>query len=373
MYHPGAERLRRAMPQCMLFERQSAARPAAALARCSRFLLILRHIMIVHCKPPYRLWCLVAALAAAHSVFAQPEALRAAAQRPVRIVVPSMGGGIADSVARIVAARLQENSRSAYQVENRPGDESHFGAEVVAKAEPDGSIVLFAPITLYAAAVSLYARLHYAFESDFTPVTLIANAPHLLATHPSLPVRSVKDLVALAHANPDRIRWASHGRNSLSQLELEMFKSLSGIKVSSVPYGNTARVLPELLAGNADLVFDSIAAVLPHVKTGRLRGIAVAGGRRSPALREVPTVAEAGVAGFEADHWYGLLAPEGTGKAIVDRLNEDFAKAVNATEVRERLLQYGIEARSSGPADLAKTVRGEVAKWEKVVKTAARP
>lgn len=357
------------MPPRMLCEGQSAAWPATALARCLRFLLILRQIMRIHRKPPYRLWFLLAALAAA-SVFAQPDALRAAAQRPVRIVVPYMGGGTADSIARIIAARLQENSRPAYQVENRPGDEGRFGAEVVAKAEPDGYTVLFAPVTLYAAAVNLYARLHYDLESDFTPVTLIANAPHLLATHPSLPVRSVKDLVALAHANPGRIRWASHGKTSLSQLELEMFKSLSGIRVSSVPYGNSARVLPELLAGNADLVFDSIAAALPHVKAGRLRGIAVAGGRRSPALREVPTVAEAGVAGFEADYWYGLLAPEGTGKPIVDRLNEDFAKAVNAAEIRERLLQYGIEALSSSAGDFAKTVRGEVAKWGKVVRTA---
>lgn len=326
-------------------------------------------------KLPYRLCCLLAALATTSAVLAQSDAARASAPQPVRIVVPFLANGIADSVTRIVVSRLADNSKSGYRVENRPGDDGHFGAEVVAKAEPDGHTLLFAPVTLYAAAVSLFDKLHYDLESDFTPVTLIANAPHVLVAHPSLPVKSVKDIVALAKARPGQMRWISHGKNSLSLLELEMFSSLSGIRINRIPYNNSGTVLPELLAGNAELTFDTVAATLPHIKSGKLRAIAIAGSQRSPALREVPTVAEAGVAGFEANYWYGLLIPEGAGKPVVDRLNEDFAKAVNSAETRERLLRHGIEARSSTSAELAKIIHSEVAKWAKVVKTAsaARP
>ena len=322
-----------------------------------------------------RLLCLIPLLAAGFSAFAQPDTARAQSPRPVRIVVPFLGGGMADAVARIVAARAQELSQTPYHVENRPGDDGHFGAEVVAKAEPDGSTLLFAPIAVYASAVSLLAKLHYSLESDFIPVTLIANAPHVLVAHPSLPVQSVKDLLALAKARPGQMRWIAHGKNSLSQLEMEMLSSLSGIRINRVPFSNGGAMLAELIAGNAELAFDTVATTLPHVKAGRLRALALAGSQRLPALRELPTIAESGIAGFEADYWYALLAPEGVAKPAVERLNEDFSKAVTSAGIRDRLLPHGIEVRSSTSAELARIIRDEVAKWAKVAKaaSAARP
>ena len=309
-------------------------------------------------------------LSLASVVAAHAESPRTPAARPVRVVVPFLGGGVADSVARIVVSRARDLSKTPYQVENRPGDDGHFGAEVVAKSEPDGTVALFAPVTLYAAAVSLFRDLHYSLESDFTPVTLIANAPHLLLVHPSLPVKSVKDLLALAKARPGEVRWLAHGRSSLSRLELDMLSSLGGIRLAGVPYSKSGTVLPELAAGNAELAFDSIAAALPHIKSGKLRAIAVAGARRSPALRDVPTVAEGGVAGFEANYWYALLVPEGAAKPVVERLSDDFTKAIASPETRERLLPHGIEAHASTGAELAKIIRDDVAKWANVAKNA---
>ena len=321
-------------------------------------------------KEPVRLPALLCLIALLAGAFAQPDSARAQSPRPVHIVVPFLGGGMADAVARIVVSRANELSRTPYQVENRPGDDGHFGAEVVAKAEPDGSTLLFAPIAVYASAVGLYAKLHYDFESDFAPVTLIANAPHVLVAHPSLPVKSIKDLLALAKARPGQMRWIAHGRNSLSQLEMEMLSSLSGIRINRVPFSNGGTMLAELVAGNAELGFDTVATTLPHVKSGKLRALALAGSQRSPALRELPTIAESGVPGFEADYWYAVLAPEGVVRPVIERLHDDLSKAVNSAGVRDRLLPHGIEVKSSTPAELARILREEVTKWAKVVKAA---
>ena len=312
---------------------------------------------------------LLRALTLLAAVFATP-ALPADAARPVRIIVPFLGGSLADDMARIVANMLDKTARQPFVVENRPGDDGHFGAELVAKAPFDGYTLLLAPIVDYAAAVSLHATLHYDLLADFTPVTLIANAPHVVVAHPSLPAKTVAAVIALAKSRPGQIRWGSHGIISLSQLELEMFRDLSDIRITSVQFNSSSATLSELLAGNADLLFDSIAATLPHIKSGRLRAVAVAGSRRSPTLRELPTVAEAGVKGFEADYWYGILAPEGVDQSVITKLNDDFAKAINARDVGERLMFFGIEARSSTSAELAQIMRGEVAKWAKVIKDA---
>lgn len=311
----------------------------------------------------------IGTLALLTMVFAVP-ALPADTARPVRVIVPFLGGGLPDSVARIVAKKTADHTGRPFVVENRPGDDGHFGAELVSKAEPDGYTLLFAPVTNYAAAVSLYATRHYDLDADFAPVTLIANAPHVLAVHPSLPARTVGELIAVARSKPGQLRWASHGRTSLSRLEYEMFRSLTGVKAESVPYANSSDALPELLAGNVDILFDSIASALPHIQSGRLRGIAVAGARRSPALARLPTVAEAGVKGFEADYWYGILVPDGVGKSVIERLQRDLAAATGAADVRDGLLRYGIEPHGSSPGELVKIMHGETAKWGKVVREA---
>jgi len=303
------------------------------------------------------------------AMFVLLAAAEARAQ-PVSIVVPFRGGGEADSIARIVINQTTASAGHRFLIENRPGDDSHFGAEVVAKAEPDGRTLLFAPLANYAAAASLYSNLHYDFPGDFSGVTLIANAPHALLAHPSLPAHTVAAILDLARARPGKLRWASEGKHSLSQLEIELFRQLSGIQVASVPYAVSSDALPQLVTGNADLLFAAIAAALPHVKAGRLRAIAVASAHRSPTLPDLPTVAESGVKGFEAEYWFAVLAPAGIDKAVAARLADELGKAAIATEVHERLQHYGIETRASTPAELDRILRAETAQWAKVVKAA---
>jgi len=288
--------------------------------------------------------------------------------RPVRIIVPFLGGDLADQVARIVVRKLDETSGRAFAAANNPGDNGHFGAEIAAKARPDGYTLLFAPLATYAAATGLRARLHYDLLDDFTPVTLIANSPQLLVAHPSLPVKSIATLMALAKARPGQIRWASHGNASLSRLELEMFILLSNVNVNGILFRDGSAALPSLLVGDAGLLFDSLVATLPHIKTGRLRAIAAAGSKRTRLLPELPTMAAAGIKGFESDHWYAILAPEGVDAPAVSRLNDEFGKAIAAGDVSERLLSLGFETRRSTPAELAAILRNDVAKWAKVIK-----
>ena len=283
------------------------------------------------------LWAL-ALLAVAPIAPAQPSTVAPAIAQPVRIVVPYYNTDFDDSVARIVIDQLGLTARRPFAIQNRPGDNAHYGAEVVAKARSDGLTLLFAPLVHYAAAVNQYSRLYYDLLAEFTPVTLIGNAPHALVVHPALRMTTVANVIALAKARPGQINWGSYGAASLSRLEMEMFTQLSGIKIDSEPVNDRRVGISELLSGNSALLFDSIATVLPLSQSGRLRVLAVAGAKRSPALPQVPTVAESGVRGFEADYWYCILAPEGVDSAMVKSLNEDFSRAVSSDEVRKRLL-----------------------------------
>jgi tripartite-type tricarboxylate transporter receptor subunit TctC len=264
-------------------------------------------------------------------------------------------------------------ARRPLVVENRPGDIGHHGAEVVARARPDGQMLLFAPVSHYAAAANLYRDLHFDLLADFAPVTLVAYAPQTLVAHPSLPVKSAADLITISKAQPGQIIWASNGENLLSRLQLDMFSNLSGMKVDRIAFDNSGAALSELLTGRVALMFESIVTTLPHIRSGKLRAIAVSGAERSSALPQVPTMAQAGVKGFEANYWYGILAPEGTDQTIVQQLHDDFAKAVNTEAVRKRLLSYGIEAGASSPAEFAKIMRAEVATWAKVMAQVRTP
>ncbi len=321
-----------------------------------------------------QLLCAIALLAAAHVASAQPNGDRGAGNAPAaRVIVPFLQSGIADSVARIVVNQINATAAERYAVENHPGDDGHFGAELVAKAKPEGHTLLFAPIVSLAAAVSLRARLHYDLLADFAPVTLVANLPHVLLVHPSVPAKTVADVIAIAKARPGQLKWAAHGNSSLSQLELEMFRNLSGVRVTARPYVVSSAALPELVGGNVDLLFDNIAAAQPYLQSGKLRGIAVAGSRRSPALPQLPTVAEAGVRNFAADYWYAMLAPDGTSQAAIEHIQRDFAGALAAADVKDRLLHYGIEPRASTPGELAQIMRSEIAKWAQVISRAGLP
>jgi tripartite-type tricarboxylate transporter receptor subunit TctC len=313
-----------------------------------------------------RALCIASALAMPAPLLAQTD-VRAAATRPVRIIVPFLGSGVADNVARLIASRLPATPHP-YVVENRPGDEGHFGAEVASKSEPDGHTLLFAPVTFYAAQATLERR-HYDLEADFAPVTLIANVPSVLVGHPSLPAKSAAELIALAKARPGQLRWASHGRTSYSQLELELFRQLVAVKVNTVPLG-TLTAMTELAAGRVDLLFETIPAALAQIKAGKVRAMGVSGSARSPALRDVPTLAESGARGFEANYWYGILVPDGVSKAAIDRYNAELTKVAANPEVRERLLAFGIETRTSTPAELGRIMHDELARWSKVAAAA---
>lgn len=300
---------------------------------------------------------------------AQPAASATVTAQLVRIVVPDLAGEHIDDVARMVTARLDSPSRK-FVIENRPGDYYHFGAEIVSRSRPDGNTLLFAPVTQYAAAISQFANLYYDLQSDFTAVALVANAPHALVVHPSLRVKSVSELIAIAKARPGEVKWGTHGTTSLSRLEMEMFRNLSGISVDTTPSNSGRMGLRDLLGGNTAVVFDSLLNVLPLVNSNRAHVIAIAGSRRSPALPQLPTIAEAGVAGFEADYWYGILAPEGVDPAIIKSLHGEFARALASDSVKKSLLSFGIETRGDGPADFAKILRADLARWAQVAKRA---
>jgi tripartite-type tricarboxylate transporter receptor subunit TctC len=309
-------------------------------------------------------------LAMAQPATAQPAPPSATAP-PVRVVVPFLNGDFEDRIARIIVDYLKKNARRAFVVENRPGGFAYHGAEVVARARPDGGMVLFAPLVYYATESILF-QVRYDLLTDFTPVTLVANAPQVLLAHPSLPVKTVNDLITLLKTQPGQVKWGVHDEIALPGLQTDLFRLLSGAKVDSITYRDGARVISQLLEGEIALAFHSLDAALPHITAGRLRALAVSGAQRSALLPQVPTMTQSGIKEHEADYWYAILAPDGTDAATVAALRDDFARAVASDEVRKQLLALGIEALSSTPADLGRLIRAELAKWRRVAEQ-ARP
>jgi tripartite-type tricarboxylate transporter receptor subunit TctC len=215
--------------------------------------------------------------------------------------------------------------------------------------------------------VSLYSKLPYNLEKDLAPVSLAANISHILLTHPSLPAKSVNELVALAKSQSGRINWGLQGNGTLSHLETELFKELAGVQVQMVPYKGSAPGLTDLIAGNIQVFFDSIPPALPHVQSGRLRGLAVAGSKRSPAVPDLPTIGES-LKGFEADNWFGVMVPAGTPKIVVDKLNAEIVKILSNPELRKLMLTRGAALHPSTPAEFAAVLRSDIEKWARVVK-----
>lgn len=290
--------------------------------------------------------------------------------KPVRVVVPFPPAGASDILARVVSQKLSETMGRQFIVDNRPGAGANIGANIASKAPPDGYTLLLGAVTNHAVSMGLYSKLPYDLEKDLAPVALLANVQHMLVAHPSLPVKSVRDVVALAKARPGQLNWASQGNGTLSHLEMELFRSLAGIDVTHIPYKGSAEAMPNLLAGQVVLFFDAIPASLPHVKSGRLRAIAVAATKRSAALPDIATVAESGLKGFEANNWFGIMAPKGMPDEIVAKLNAEIVKAVNAPDVKEKMYAQGAEMIAGSPAELGKVVHAEVVKWAKVIKDA---
>src|SRR5512146_237018 len=288
--------------------------------------------------------------------------------RPIRVVVPFGPGGPSDLLARTIGQKLAEAWGRQVLIENRPGANGVVGSEVVAKSPPDGYTLLMCTNGTHGINASLFSKLPYDTIRDFAPITRIGLAPYLLVAHPSLPVRSVKELITLARARPGEITWSSGG--SPSQLAAELFKRTARIEVVVVPDKGNAPAVSAVISGEVSLVFGGIAQAAPQVKAGRLRTLGVASLKRSSVMPDVPTVAESGLPGFEASAWYGLLAPRATPRAIVDRINAEVVRIVQSPEVSERLRAQAFELTVDTPDEFASVIRAEVTKWAGVVKEA---
>ncbi len=289
--------------------------------------------------------------------------------KTVRVVVPFPPVGAADLTARTINQKLSEAWGQQVIVENRPGAGGNIGAEYVAKATPDGYLLLMAPVTTYSVGMAAYTTLNWNLEKDLVPVAMGANIPHILVAHPALPVKTVRDVIALGKARPGELNFASQGQGTLSHLEQEMLMQMGGFKANHIPYKGSAPGLLDLIPGNVQLFFDSIPSSAPYVKSGKLKGIGVASSKRSPALPDTPALNES-LPGFEADSWFGYMAPAGTPREVIVKFNAEVQKAIAGNDIKERLLAQGAIAQSGTPEQMAQQVKSDVAKWGKVVRTA---
>ena len=289
--------------------------------------------------------------------------------KPVRLIAASSPGSAVDIVARIIAQKLGDQLKQQVVVDNRAGAGGNLGAEMAAKAPPDG-YTLYMGTPANAINPSLYRSLNYDIVRDFAPVSLLTTGHFCVVVHPSLPVKSVKELIALARARPGQLNFASAGNGNATHLAGELFKSMTHVNLLHVPYKGTGPALTDLIGGQVQLMFSNLTAALPHVKTGRLRALAVTGAKRSPAAPELPTVSEAGVPGYLVISWFGMMAPAGTPREIVLRLNGELAQVLRAPDVRERLAGEGAEPDASTPEQLAAFIKTELAQWSKVIKGA---
>ncbi len=290
--------------------------------------------------------------------------------KPIRIIVPFPPGGIADLFARVIGQKLSEAWGQPGVVENRPGAGGNIGAEIVAKASPDGYTLVTGSIGTHAVNVSIFRKLAYDPIRDFVPVALIMEAEGLLVLHPSVPVKSVKELIALAKARPGQIAYASAGHGTASHLAGELFKSMAKVDMVHVPYKGNVPALTDLIAGQTSLLFATMPTALPHVQSGRLKALAVASTARSPAAPQLPTVAEAALPGYAVTNWIGFFAPAGTPRDVVTKLNAEVVRTMQAPEIQKRLATEGAKFSPWTPDQFAGFVKAEMTKWAKVVKEA---
>jgi len=287
--------------------------------------------------------------------------------RAVRIVSPFAPGGPNDIIARLVAQKLSEALGQGFVVENRTGAGGNLGTDFVAKAPADGYTLLFAgPGSLI--INPLLTKVPYDTARDFAPISIVATAPNVLVVHPSVPAKTVKELIALARAQPGRLNYASAGTGSTAHFAVALFATMAGVELAHVPYRGTGPGVNDLVGGQVQLAIFGIPPVLPHVRSGKLRALAVTGKSRSPELPEVPTVDEAGVPGYEMNPWYGLLAPAGTPQAIVARLSSEVAKIVRSPDMREKLAAQGAEPVGGTPQDYAAAIRADTVLWTRIVR-----
>lgn len=321
---------------------------------------------------PKRLTSLLLAAVAAATLAAPLAHAQSATQYPartIRVVVPFPPGAFNDTLGRLLAQEFQKTWGQPAIVENRPGAGSAIGADLVAKSPADGYTLLIVAFP-FALINSLHARMGMDVTRDFAPIAWCAATPNILVVHPSVPASSVGELLALARAKPGTLNYASTGTGSSNHLSMELFKSMTRTDIVHVPYKGSAPAVTDLLAGQVNILFDNTPNVLPHIRAGKLRALGVTTAKRSSFTPELPTVAESGVPGYEVTAWFGIVAPAGTPRDVVAKLNAEVNRVLALPETKERFLKAGVEPTGGSPEDFARHVRAEVAKWSKVVKDA---
>ena len=314
---------------------------------------------------PFRpLTFLLAALAA----LAAPFAAAQYPDKPIRMIVPQAPGSATDTAARILATALGPQLGQQIIIENRPGGGFTIGLDLVAKAAPDGYTIGMGPVGALAISPNMMSKLPYDIEKDFQPIALVTKGHLLLAVAPNLPVNSVADLVAYAKKNPGKLTNASSANGSPGHVGGELFKLLSGTQIVHVPYKGGALAINDLMAGQVDVMFESLNSIAPHAHSGKVKALGVSGMRRSPAFPNLPTIAEAGVAGYDAPTWTGVIAPAGLPKPILDRLNTAVNRAIQSQAFKERFGTIGDEPAGGTPEEFGTLIRMELAKWRDVVK-----
>jgi tripartite-type tricarboxylate transporter receptor subunit TctC len=289
--------------------------------------------------------------------------------RPVRIVVPSSPGGGTDISARVIAEHLGRAFKGQFFVENRPGAGQSIGIEVAARSEPDGYTILMAASTLALNPI-MYKNIRYDPVKDFTPVSQVASIPNVVLVHPSVPAKTLKELIALAKSKPGELTYASAGLGTSPHMGMELLKHMAGIDIQHIPFRGSGPAVTDTISGRINITLASTLQAKPFVEGGQLRALAVTGSKRSEAMPDVPTVAEAGVPGYEALQWYGLLVPAGTPADIVNRLQVETATALNAADVKKRLADDGAESVGTTSAEFAKFIKDEIEKWSNVARVA---
>lgn len=312
---------------------------------------------------------IVAAAIVASGPHAPASAQQAYPSRPIRIISIFPPGGGNDFLCRIVAQKLTENFKQQVFVENRPGANGIIGTEAAARSAPDGYTITLIP-SGHAVNATLYRKLPYDSIKDFTPITLAGSSPLVLAVHPSIPAKNIKELVALARARPGQLSYVSAGVGSSGHLAGALFETMTGTTMIHIPYKGMAPAISDLIGGQVSMTFGTSLSVVPVVRSARLRALATTGAQRSPALPDLPTVAEAGVPGYEASLWYGFVGPARMPPEIIHRLNSEIGAVLGLPEVRERLASQGVDARSNTPDEFGRLLASDLERWAGVVQRA---
>ena len=290
--------------------------------------------------------------------------------KPIRWISPWPAGGANDIFSRAIGQRIGESLGQQVLVDNRPGAAGTIGSDIAAKAPADGYTLVMGSSPTHAIAPALYPALPYDPLRDFSAVTLVGSVPNVLVLHPSVPAKTVKEFIAVAKARPGKLNFASTGNGTSQHLSAELFKFMAGLDMVHIPYKGTAPALTELVAGQVDLAFENMPALIPHIQAGRLHALAVTTTKRSAVMPELPTIAEAALPGYDASVWFGVFAPAGTPRPVIDRLHGEILKALQTQDLKSRMIAMGTDVSGMGPDDFSAYVRKEIPKWANLVKAA---